>query len=110
MGSGVLVGVGSLKGKLVDLVDESIKMGQLKGSLSTENALAGKLVAEGALSGRITRSFETYEGPYEVTPSANDVYLETGQSLLVDDVRVLAIPVMYESNPYGGTTVTIGST
>ena len=54
-------------------------------------------------------SYETYDGPYEITPKVNtDQILQTKDKLMEDDMTVHEITIASVSNPSGGTTVTIG--
>ena len=50
-----------------------------------------------------------YLGPYEVTPTFDEQYLETRDHTMTDDVTVHQIPVHRVSNPAGGVTVSIGA-
>lgn len=52
--------------------------------------------------------YPDYEGPYAVTPTANDQTLETKEHQMTDDVTVKAIPYFAASNSAGGQTVNIG--
>lgn len=49
-----------------------------------------------------------YEGAYTATPRVTEQSFDTDDKKLVDDFKVLSIPRSDVSNPYGGTTVTIG--
>lgn len=49
-----------------------------------------------------------YGGPYVVTPTFEDQYLDTDHKSMRSDVTVKEIPVARVPNPSGGYTVTIG--
>lgn len=49
-----------------------------------------------------------YDGPYSVDPWFTEQTLETSGRAMTDNVKILAIPVVYEENGAGGYTVTIG--
>lgn len=51
---------------------------------------------------------ETYEGPYEVTPTLVGFSMGTMDKAMTDDVSVRPIPIQQASNPQGGYTYTIG--
>ena len=55
----------------------------------------------------VDRSVEYYDGPYEVTPAAEDQKLLTKNLHMRDDVTVEEIPYTETSNEYG-ITVYIG--
>lgn len=52
--------------------------------------------------------YDTYTGPYEVTPRLYQQEFETSQKLMNDDVTVYEIPITRTSNPQDGLTVLIG--
>ncbi len=52
---------------------------------------------------------EPYEGEYTVTPRVKEQTIPTAKKLLVDDVKVLAIPRFDVSNTAGGKTVYIAN-
>ena len=54
-------------------------------------------------------SLPTYEGDYEVTPTADGQTLSTAQKLMEGDVTVKAIPYYETSNESGGNTLYIAS-
>lgn len=86
-------------------------VGPLSGTLSTRGGLSGKLSGRGALSGALSVAAsvaQTYEGPYEVTPSFADQILSTKNYMMADNVTVNQITVTRTTNPYNGITVVIG--
>ena len=54
-------------------------------------------------------SLPTYEGDYEVTPTADGQTLNTAKKLMEGDVTVKAIPYYETSNESGGNTLYIAS-
>lgn len=52
---------------------------------------------------------DPYTGSYEVTPKVNAQTLPTAQKLMVDDVKVHAIPIFEVSNNDGGETIYIAT-
>lgn len=76
--------------------------------------VGGKRTEAGVLVGKISKAFiygeayENYEGSYAVTPRAEEQYLPTKNKLMIDDIKVKAIPYVESNNNAGGTTVTIG--
>lgn len=50
-----------------------------------------------------------YDGPYNVTPSAEEQSLETKGYLMKEDVVVFEIPYLEVQNSAGGYTVSIAS-
>lgn len=53
-------------------------------------------------------SSATFEGPYDCTPTFEDIVLPTENKWMTGDMVFRAIPVLEVSNPQGGITVTIG--
>ena len=52
---------------------------------------------------------ELYEGSYEVTPKVDDQTLPTAKKMMVENVRIHAIPIYEVSNQADGETVYIAS-
>ena len=52
--------------------------------------------------------YDTYNGPYEVTPRLYQQTLATDNKVMRDDVSVFEIPITRTTNPDGGQTVLIG--
>lgn len=52
---------------------------------------------------------DLYEGLYDITPTVDGQTLETENKLLLEDVKINAIPYFDVSNTSGGSTVYIGS-
>ena len=82
---------------------------QLGGTLTATQSLGGSLSSSGSLSARIgnVNFITTYDGIYEITPTADEQTLDTMDKMLTDNVTVHATPYSEVSNIYGGTTVTI---
>ena len=56
----------------------------------------------------ITEVNNPYNGEYSIRPKMDEQILPTKGRVLFEDVIVQAIPIIYTSNPSGGTTVYIG--
>ena len=52
--------------------------------------------------------YDTYNGPYEITPRLYQQTLSTDNKVMRDDVSVFEIPITRTTNPDGGQTVLIG--
>lgn len=52
--------------------------------------------------------YETFDGPYSVTPTLAGFDLATEHKAMRDDVTVEPIPISSAGNPQGGYTVVIG--
>lgn len=87
-------------------------VGVLKGTLSGEQYLKGKIQAGGSLKGKFSFAsgcgHEPYDGDYVVDPKFATQVLETENKLLLENVEVNPIEVSRVSNLSGGTTVYIG--
>jgi len=55
----------------------------------------------------INKSYERYEGAYEVIPAVTEQTLETENKIMVADVEIKKIPYYEVTNAANGTTVTI---
>ena len=55
-----------------------------------------------------TGEYDSYEGPYEVTPRLYQQELDTSHKVMSADVTVYEIPITRTSNPQDGLTVLIG--
>lgn len=87
-------------------------IGTLKGTLSIERNLKGKIQNGSFLKGKLSFAsgcdHEIYDGPYEVDPSFENQILETSHKLMLEDVDVHPIEVARVTNLSGGITVYIG--
>lgn len=84
----------SLSGKIIFSSD-------LRGSLSAnENILGAKA--------SISTDHDLYSGAYDVTPEIEEQTLNTSDKLMLDDVKIRAIPYYSVSNKYNGETIIIG--
>ena len=87
-------------------------IGVLKGTLSGEHYLKGKIQNGGNLKGKFSFAsgcnHEPYDGDYIVDPTFDKQVLETQSKLMLENVEVNPIEVSRVSNPSGGTTVYIG--
>ncbi len=83
--------------------------GDLTDGLVFDGELSEDLAADGEC-GVVQRvsSFDSYAGPYDVSPKFVDQILPTREKLMREDVTVDAITVSRVSNPAGGKTVYIG--
>ena len=82
----------------------------LTGHISGMCTLSGELSCEGGLSGKLSTdlNYNTYDGEYEVIPSAFDSHtLATAYKVLKKDVVVQKVPYYETSNIQNGVTVYI---
>lgn len=75
----------------------------LEGFLSSE----GSVELIGDLSQELPDK-ELYAGPYEATPQADAIVLDTDDKILARDITVNPIPYYETTNESGGYTVIIG--
>lgn len=50
---------------------------------------------------------EPYEGDYEITPSSEEIVLETKNKRMTDHVRILPVPQNYGLITWNGSTLTV---
>lgn len=48
-----------------------------------------------------------YEGPYEVTPTTDDIVLQTSGKVAIDNIKVNRIPQNYGLITWNGTVITV---
>ena len=84
-------------------------MAKLKGTLSTVNAIDASLSSSGYLNGKVIPSKGTYgyEGPYEITPGAEEQVLPTRGYVLIEDIIVNAVPSTYGRIDWNGQYLTV---
>ena len=51
--------------------------------------------------------FDTYDGPYSVTPSADEQTLQTNDLHMADNIVIAPIPQNYGLITYNGSTITV---
>ena len=85
--------------------------GELYGTLSAPGGLSGVLSAPQGITGELTIPAAilppSYEGDYEVTPSAEEQTLETDQLYMNGNITVKPIPNNYGLITYNGSTITV---
>ena len=86
---------------------------RLRGVLTTRGTLTGRLTGNKAIAGRLSinriiqNETDTYEGPYEVTPTQETQYLYTDQKLMADNVTINPIPSNYGLITWDGSVLTV---
>lgn len=73
----------------------------LKGSVSANKNILGAKAS-------ISTDHELYSGAYNVTPEIEEQTLNTSDKLMIEDVKIRAIPYYSVSNQYNGETIIIG--
>lgn len=85
--------------------------GELSGTLTPSQTLQGTLSAPGGIEGQLTIPNAilppSYEGPVEVTPSAEGQVLETENLYMTENITIGPIPNNYGLITYNGTTITV---
>ena len=85
--------------------------GELSGTLSAPGRLSGTLSAPVGISGTLTIPNAilppSYEGDYEVTPSAETQTLNTDHLYMMDNITINPIPSNYGLVTYNGSTITV---
>lgn len=85
--------------------------GELSGTLSKGLTLQGSLSAPQKIEGQLTIPNAilppSYEGPYEVTPGAEEQTLETNALYMTGDITIKPIPNNYGLITYDGSTITV---
>ena len=85
--------------------------GELSGTLSKGLTLQGSLGAPKTIEGKLTIPNAilppSYEGPYEVTPGAEEQTLETEFLYMTGDITINPIPNNYGLITYNGVTITV---
>lgn len=85
--------------------------GELSGTLSKGLTLQGALSAPQKIEGQLTIPNAilppSYEGPYEVTPCAEEQTLETNALYMTGDITINPIPNNYGLITYDGSTITV---
>ena len=85
--------------------------GELTGTLSKGLTLQGSLGAPKTIEGKLTIPNAilppSYEGPYEVTPGAEEQTLETEFLYMTGDITINPIPNNYGLITYDGSTITV---
>lgn len=85
--------------------------GNLIGKIIFSDTLNGSVKTSGEIynaKASISTDHETYNGEYNVIPKIEEQTLNTSDKLMLDDVKIKAIPFYEVSNPYNGETVIIG--
>lgn len=80
------------------------------GQLNTNISLDGTIKSNITLDGKIEVSLEGYEryrGTYSVEPTTTEQVLNSRDKVLLNDIRIGAIPYEEEDNEYG-KTISIG--
>lgn len=85
--------------------------GELSGTLSAPGRLSGTLTAQKGIIGTLTVPNAilppSYEGEYEVTPSAEVQTLNTDHLYMMDNITINPIPSNYGLVTYNGSTITV---
>ena len=85
--------------------------GELTGILTGAQTITGTLNAPNGIDGLLTIPNAilppSYEGPYEVTPSAEEQTLETDALYMTGDITINPIPNNYGLITYDGSTITV---
>lgn len=85
--------------------------GELSGTLSKGLTLQGSLSAPQKIEGQLTIPNAilppSYEGPYEVTPGAEEQTLETNALYMTGNITIEAIPSNYGLITWSGNTLTV---
>jgi len=85
--------------------------GELSGILTGAQTLQGTLSAPKGLQGQLTIPNAilppSFEGPYEVTPSAEGQTLSTEFLYMTGDITINPIPNNYGLITYNGSTITV---
>lgn len=92
----------------VDRIEAPVYRGALL--WDTELNLLGVLQPDTTLRGffSVSNAYETYAGPYRVTPKAStNQVLQTSSCLMNEDVTILEVPYYEVGNASDGTTVYI---
>ena len=81
------------------------------GTVVHAHGLTGNIPQQSAVVGNLATAYTTnaatYDGDYDVTPTAAGQELKTKQKYMTDDVTVHAIPYFDVGNATGGRTVYI---
>ena len=85
--------------------------GELTGILKGAQTLQGTLSASQGIEGLLTIPNAilppSYEGPYEVTPGAEEQTLETNALYMTGNITINPIPNNYGLITYDGSTITV---
>ena len=85
--------------------------GELSGTLSKGLTLQGSLSAPQMIEGQLTIPNAilppSYEGPYEVTPGAEEQTLQTDALYMTGNITIEAIPSNYGLITWSGNTLTV---
>ena len=85
--------------------------GELSGTLSAPGGIIGVLTGPKNIQGQLTIPNAilppSYDGPYEVTPSASEQVLETDQLCMVGDITINPIPSNYGLITWDGSSLTV---
>ena len=85
--------------------------GELSGTLSAPVGIIGTLSTPKGLTGTLTIPNAilppSYEGEYEVTPSAEVQTLNTDHLYMMDNITINPIPSNYGLVTYNGSTITV---
>ena len=85
--------------------------GELSGTLSAPGGIIGVLTGPKNIQGQLTIPNAilppSYDGPYEVTPSASEQILETDQLYMVGDITINPIPSNYGLITWDGPSLTV---
>jgi hypothetical protein len=85
--------------------------GDLHGTLTSPGTISGSLSASGAIAGTLTIPNAvlppTYEGTYEVTPTAEAQTLATDSLYMRGNITINPIPSNYGLITWNGSTLTV---
>lgn len=85
--------------------------GELSGVLTKTQTISGMLSAPGGVEGQLTIPNAilppSYEGPVEVTPSAEGQTLDTANFYMRDNITINPIPNNYGLITYDGANITV---
>lgn len=85
--------------------------GELIGKLKSSGQLSGFLNAQKGISGMLTIpsavGVETYDGPYEFTPTQQTQTVDIAQKMATADIAINPIPSNYGLITYNGSIITV---
>lgn len=83
----------------------------LSGSLASVQAVSGEIAQVGSVTGTITATgisdYPRYDGSYEVTPSDNAQTLNTGNTILTENIVINPVPSTYGRLTWNGAYLTV---
>lgn len=118
-------------GRVGAAIDESIRV---SGTVRDQAGISARLSPYGAVSGAVVDAhsvecglsgstdiecvmqvgdvefaeYPDYKGSYTVTPGKNDQRINTNLKVVRDNITIKGVPAYEASNPFGGTTFSIG--